>query len=126
MSTSNSLSGRLSGSRSLLKALPLLLLPLLWADGAGAAECSQNSYFLDTQAEVDALGATGCDSVRGDLKIQSSDTTNLDALANLTSVGGDLNISFNDVLTNLDGLANITSVGTLIIGDNDPQPTLMA
>ena len=37
--------------------------------------------------------------------------TNLDGLANLTSVGGGLRISYNPALTNLDGLANITSVG---------------
>ena len=37
--------------------------------------------------------------------------TNLDGLANLTSVGGVLNISVNDALTNLNGLANLTSVG---------------
>ena len=121
MSTSNSLSGRLSGSRSLLKALPLLLLPLLWADGAWAAECEQTNYDLNTQAEVDALGASGCDSVRGDLEIsQSSDTTNLDALANLTSVGGILRIYDNDALTNLDGLAKIASVGGYLwINRND-------
>ena len=56
MSTSNSLSGRLSGSRSLLKALPLLLMSLLWAHGAWARECVQTDYDLNTQAEVDALG----------------------------------------------------------------------
>ena len=44
---------------------------------------------FNTQAEVDALGATGCDSVSGDLRIEnSSDITNLDGLANITSVGG--------------------------------------
>ena len=41
----------------------------------------------------------------------SSDITNLDGLANITSVGGDLDIYYNDALTNLDGLANLTSVG---------------
>ena len=55
MSTSNSLSGRMSGSRSLLKSLPLLLLPLLWANGAWAAESVHTDYDLNMQAEVDAL-----------------------------------------------------------------------
>ena len=41
-------------------------------------------------------------------------------LANLISVGGDLQINYNDALTNLDGLANLTSVGgDLQINDND-------
>jgi hypothetical protein len=37
--------------------------------------------------------------------------TNLDGLAALTSVGGDLRIWNNSALTNLDGLAAVTSVG---------------
>ena len=80
----------MSGSRSLFKALPLLLLPLLWADGAWAAECRQTDYFLNTQVAVDALGAAGCDRVRGKVWVGNpyvgplSDITNLDGLANLT------------------------------------------
>jgi hypothetical protein len=130
MFISDSLSGRLSGSRLPRKALPLLLLPLLCADGAWAAECSQNSYFLDTQAEVDALGAAGCDRVWGDLEITSSaDISNLDTLANIATVVGDLFIFNNGALTNLDGLANITSVGgtfggSLRISANDALTNL--
>ncbi|MDA7583900.1 proprotein convertase P-domain-containing protein [Luminiphilus sp.] len=83
-----------------------------WTGWAAAAACSSTNYSLKTQAEVDALGATGCDSVAGDLQISNStDITNLDGLANITSVGDLLNISNNDSLTTLDGLANIISVG---------------
>ena len=41
----------------------------------------------------------------------STDITNLDGLANITSVGSGLGIDYNAALANLDGLANITSVG---------------
>ena len=91
MFISDSPRDRLSGSRSLLKALPLLLLPLLWADGAWAAECQNTSYTLDTQAELDALGATGCDSIRGSLTIQNSSdiaTTSFFAAKPLGCYGG--------------------------------------
>ena len=83
-----------------------------WTGWASAAACSSTNYDLNTQAEVDALGATGCDSVSGYLDIrESTDITNLDGLANITSVGGYLNIYNNAALANLDGLANLTSVG---------------
>jgi hypothetical protein len=58
-----------------------LVLPLLWAEGVWAVDCPQSNYQLTTQAEVDALGATGCDSVWGNLFIgDSTDITNLDGL----------------------------------------------
>ena len=62
---------------------------------------------------MDALGASGCGTISANLTIRDrSDITNLDGLANLTSVGGYLAIAFNkQLLTNLNGLANLTSVG---------------
>ena len=68
-----------------------LLLPLLWVEGVWAEDCPHSNYELTTQAQVDALGATGCDTVSGTLVIISySDIINLDGLANVTSVGGSL------------------------------------
>lgn len=120
-----------------------------WTGWAAAAACSSTNYDLNTQAEVDALGATGCDSVSGYLYIKNStDITNLDGLANITSVGssmlidtnaalpnldglanlktvgGFLYISSNNVLTNIDGLANLASEGTLGIFGNDALTNL--
>ena len=88
-----------------------VLLPLLWVEGVWAVECPDTNYNLSIQAEVDALGATGCDRVSGNLTIIYSTITNLDGLANITSVGGNLYFVENVALTNLDGLANLTSVG---------------
>ena len=89
----------------------LVLLPLFWVGGVWAVDCPRD-YYLESQAEVDALGATGCDRILGSLYIgNSTDITNLDGLANITSVGGDLTICSNSALTNLDGLATLTSVG---------------
>ena len=104
----------------LLRIAFALLLPLLWVREVWAVDCPQEDYELTTQAEVDALGATGCDSISGNLRIRdSTDITNVDGLANITSVEGSLLIYRNDALTNLDGLANITSVGgTLYIAWN--------
>ena len=110
---------RTSILRPFAAACLVAVTSLGWTGWAAAAACSSTNYDLQTQAEVDALGATGCDSVSGDLRIEnSSDITNLDGLANITSVGGNLNIGYNDALTNLDGLASLTSVGSSHIYDN--------
>ena len=46
-------------------------------------------------------------------------------LHNVTSVGGDIDIKGNDLLTNLTGLENLTSVeGNIIIGTSDGNPLL--
>ena len=104
-----------------LRIIFALLMPLLWVDGVLATPCADTDYDLRSQAEVDALGQTGCTSVTGDLQITNSyDIANLDGLANLTSVGGQLDIYDNAALTNVNGLANITRVGgSLFINDND-------
>ena len=90
-------------STSMLKPFAVTCLvavaSLGWTGWASAAECSSDSYQLTTQAEVDALGATGCDSISGYLSIyKNAALTNLDGLANITSVGGYLYISGNDAL----------------------------
>ena len=55
-------------------------------------DCPQNAYTLKTQDEVDDF-PQDCDSVLGRLTVEkNTDITNLDGLANLTSVGGDLDI----------------------------------
>ena len=97
----------------------LVLLPLLWVEGVWAVDCASTNYYLNSQAEVDALGATGCDRIEGDLVIlQSSGITNLDGIANITSVEGGVEI-VNSALTNIDGLSNLTSVGSLAVTEND-------
>ena len=65
-------------------------------------------------------GLANITSVGGYLWIDYNNAlTNLDGLADLTSVGDDLRISSNYALTNLDSLASLTSVGTnLYIGGN--------
>lgn len=61
----------------------LLLVPLSWTEGAWTVNCASTSYDLHSQAELDALGATGCDSVPGNLIVgNASDLTYLDGLAN--------------------------------------------
>ena len=97
----------------------LVLLPLLWVEGVWAVECNAYGYQLSEQRDVDAIGETGCNVIRGNLTITGgSNITNLDGLINLTRVGL-LEILHNDALTNIDGLSNLTSVdGRLWINNN--------
>ena len=93
----------------------LLIASLSWSGTAAAAACESTNYDLNTQHDVDALGATGCDSVVGYMVITEwADITNLDGLANLISVGGDLQINDNDAL------ANCKSVAPLLGWPNGP------
>ena len=103
-----------------IASIGLLFASLLGSSGLWAEDCPYTDYFLDSQTEVDALGATGCDKIKGKLRIRSWTTyiTNVDGLVNLTSVG-DLIILGNTSLTNVDGLINLTSVeGYLSIARN--------
>lgn len=101
----------------------LVLLPLLWVEGALAVDCPSTNYYLRYQYEVDALGDTGCDSILGYLTIREYQYGGIDSLtglSNITSVAGTLSIKYNDLLGNLNGLANLSSVGGgLEIIDND-------
>ena len=97
----------------------LLACSVLCSEGALSADCSNTDYDLGSQAEVDALGAEGCDTITGSLVIGGY-ATDLSSLVNLTSIGGDLELIFNPYLTNVDGLENIGSVGgDLRIWNND-------
>jgi len=97
----------------------LVLLPLLWVDVVWAVDCPYTSYSLSYQSEVNALAATGCTVVLGDLTIiNSSDIYNLDALTSIVEVGGTLTISGNVGLLNLDGLSNLARVSDLYVSDN--------
>jgi hypothetical protein len=79
----------------------------------GGIECILGTYIgnfnITTQARVAALA--GYTSLSENLTIECESCTDLSELSCLTSVGGDLSIGGNDVLTNLDGLSALTSVG---------------
>ena len=97
-----------------------VLFPLLWVEGVWA-NCPNFFETLHSQAEVDALGATGCSRVLGSLTIESVNPndaiTNLDALANLWTVGS-LYIRDNPSLTSVDGLANVRLFTALHVESN--------
>ena len=67
---------------------------------------------------VDLSGLSFLTTINGDMFISFNPFTDLTGLDNITTIGGDLNIS-NTILTNIDPFLNLTSVGgELNLDDN--------
>ncbi len=91
------------------------------------ASCLPDGITFTTQEQIDNFQTNypGCTEVEGDVKIQGNYLTNLNGLIVLSSIGGDLDIQFNDALTSLTGLENLTSIGgNLDIQFNDALTSL--
>ena len=106
-----------------MKKLFLLCLVFITFNFISYGQCPTSPISLTTQAEVDAFATNypGCTELNNDLIIEghSVDIINLLGLSQITSVAGELNISFNYVLDGLEGLENITTVNSLFVGYND-------
>jgi hypothetical protein len=87
--------------------------------------CLPDGITFTTQEEIDNFQTNypGCTVIEGNVTIidyEYMNTTNLNGLSVLTSIGGDVNISATTQLTNLIGLDNVTSIGgSLIFGNMD-------
>jgi len=86
---------------------------------AGYAIVAGNLYIEDTTViEIDELACLT--QVGGDLFIiENTDLLNLEGLSNLGYVGGELRLFFNDSLPNLDGLASLTQIYNLRMDGQD-------
>jgi subtilisin family serine protease len=71
------------------------------------------NYYVLSQAEVDnfQIFYPGCTQLQGKVVISGSDITNLNGLSNITSVGEDLIIYDNELLTSFSGLDGLQSIG---------------
>jgi len=75
--------------------------------------CLPDGITFTTQEEIDNFETNypGCIEIEGDVAISGNDIDDLSGLEILIAIGGDLNISSNDLLNNLSGLDSITSIG---------------
>ena len=74
---------------------------------------------LESSTDITSLqNMSNVRTISGDLRIDKANLTNLDALSNLTSVGGSVYIHQAGSFTNLNGLRNLVSVGGDIVIDN--------
>ena len=79
-------------------------------------QCPQYIYF-NSQSEIDdfPINYPNCTEIIEYVHISGDDITNLNGLSNLTSIGEDLLISHNPLLTSLEGLENLVSVGFFLV-----------
>jgi hypothetical protein len=71
-----------------------------------------NYYFL-SQAEIDNFSDNypGCTELEGDVIISGNDITNVNGLIGISSIGGNLEINYNNALINLAGMDSLISIG---------------
>ncbi|MBU2650043.1 MAG: T9SS type A sorting domain-containing protein [Bacteroidetes bacterium] len=94
--------------------ITLLILTLLFTQIKAISQpCLPEGITFNTQAQIDNFQTNhpNCTEIEGNVEINGNDITNLNGLNVLTSIGGDIEISGNYILTNLMGLENLTSIG---------------
>jgi hypothetical protein len=98
-----------------------LYILLLLASYGTYAQCPAAGLTLSNQAQIDniAVQYPTCTTITGDVIITGNNISNLNGLANITTITGALEIRNNPILTTLAGLQNITSVGTDVIIRNN-------
>jgi len=94
------------------KVISIAFSILLFLTIASAQPCLQGGAYFSTQAQIDnfQINNPNCTEIEGQVFINGADITNLDGLFVVTSMGN-LVIKSNDNLLNINGLANLTSVG---------------
>ncbi len=110
----------------------ILFLGLLFPTTISHAQsCLPNGITFTTQGQIDSFSIhyPGCTMIEGDVNmggiVLNNPIINLEGLANLTSIGGNLIIRNNYNLASIDGLVNLSSIGgDLAIGDNSTLETI--
>lgn len=79
------------------------------------------NYYFFKQSDIDNFQTyyTNCNVLEGNVHIKGDDIINLQGLNNVTSFNGNLEISFNDLLSEFTGLENVSTIGgDLLIWQN--------
>ena len=82
--------------------------------------CFPDGVVFSTQSEIDdfPINNPECSQILGDVVIRGTDINNLEGLNLIISIGGNLLVESNDLLTNLTGLENLQNIsGSLLIGN---------
>lgn len=95
-----------------MKQFTLIFFSLMFCIQLSAQDCTITNLILSSQAQVDSFAIIypGCTEFDGNITISDTDTTpitNLNALSQIKTLKGDLQITNNDELTNLEGLNNL-------------------
>jgi len=94
----------------------LIILAFLIQLVALPQSCLPDGIIFTTQTQIDSfqINYPNCSVVEGNIEISGDDIINLDSLAVLTAIEGDLFIGYSTALTSLYGLHNVTSVGETV------------
>lgn len=78
--------------------------------------CLPNGLFLSVQSQVDQFATLypGCKVIEGGLSVTGKDIKNLDGLAQITEIKGDVFLTNCDSIQNVNGLQNVTEIGGAI------------
>ena len=106
-----------------MKKLFYLFSLLFLSLSLAAQPCLPDGITFTTQQEIDDFPSlyAGCTEIEGNVEIVGADITNLNGLAGITSINGNLKLHDNALLQSLAGMENLTSVeGSLMLwGNND-------
>ena len=75
--------------------------------------CLPEGITFTTQEQIDNFASDypGCTEIEGNVTISGADISNLNGLSVLTSIGDDLQIKLNEILSALSGLHNLAHLG---------------
>ena len=78
-----------------------------------STDCPSGDLVFSTQAEINSFALTypSCTHILGNVTIEGNNITNLNALANLTNISGNLTIQNNTALNNINGLISLINIG---------------
>jgi hypothetical protein len=100
------------------------------SDGDAACEGNCNpaactgDFIIRSSADFAAFVTKACRQVTGNLRITQTELTTLDGLV-IESIGGELTIALNSMLTSLTGLERVTQIGAnLSVVQNEKLPSL--
>ena len=87
------------------------------------SQCPTSTIILNSQGDIDSLSTSypNCTHFQGGLFISGNDITNLDALSHITSIGRNLEIENNPMLTDISGLSNLQSIERDLYLHNNPD-----
>jgi hypothetical protein len=104
----------------------LFLITFSFLNKVTAQDCIPAGIIFTTQQQIDNFPTSypSCTQINGDLRIEervANNITNLDGLAQITSIKGNLLVTTNPALTTLKGLNNLTSVGGQLVISSNPS-----
>ena len=102
-----------------MRSVASIILFLFIQATAFSQSCLTEGIIFSTQAQIDSfqINYPGCTEIEGSVIISGKDIVDLNGLNVITSIGGNLQIHDNDLLSDFTGLENLVNIyGSLEIG----------